>query len=41
MVKLGIDKIELHVFAHNAAARALYEKAGYAISSLYMAKQVS
>jgi len=38
--ELGIHKISLHVFGHNAAARALYEKAGYAITDLHMSKQI-
>jgi ribosomal protein S18 acetylase RimI-like enzyme len=39
--ELGIDQMELHVFGHNAPARALYEKAGYAPTSIVMAKQLS
>lgn len=35
---LGADRIELHVFGHNAAARALYEGTGYTITSLTMSK---
>ncbi len=27
--ELGAESVELHVFGHNPAARALYEKAGY------------
>ncbi len=38
--KLGISKIELHVFGHNTAARALYEKAGYGIAGIYMSKRI-
>jgi len=37
---LGIHKIRLHVFGHNTAARALYEKAGYEVTDLHMAKRV-
>ena len=37
----GIDTIELHVFGHNHAAIALYQKAGYEITHLQMAKKVS
>lgn len=35
---LGIDRIGLHVFAHNAGAQALYAKLGYAVVSLNMIK---
>ena len=35
---LGADRIELHVFGHNTAARALYEGAGYTTTSLVMTK---
>lgn len=38
--ELGADKIELHVFGHNAAARALYEGAGYTTTSLVMRKRL-
>jgi RimJ/RimL family protein N-acetyltransferase len=37
---LGASKIELHVFGHNGAARALYEAAGYAPTSIVMSKQL-
>jgi len=37
---LGIDTISLHVFAHNGAARALYEKAGYKAKGLHMSKRL-
>ena len=37
---LGADKIELHVFGHNRSARALYEAAGYAPTSIVMSKQL-
>ena len=33
---LGADRVELHVFGHNCAARALYEKIGYEPTSLIM-----
>ncbi len=36
---LGGERIGLHVFAHNKAARALYEKLGYRVTSLWMAKE--
>jgi ribosomal protein S18 acetylase RimI-like enzyme len=31
---LGCDAIDLHVFAHNAAARALYAELGYEVTDL-------
>ncbi len=37
---LGLDTIGLHVFGHNHAARALYEKAGYEITNISMAKKL-
>jgi RimJ/RimL family protein N-acetyltransferase len=39
--ELGADAIGLHVFGHNHAARALYEKLGYDISNLIMTKQLT
>lgn len=36
--QLGISKIELHVFAHNQAAIALYQKSGYAETNIIMSK---
>ena len=38
--ELDADKVELHVFGHNAAARALYEKLGYAPASITMSKRL-
>jgi len=38
---LGLDTIGLHVFAHNTAARALYEKAGNAVTNINMAKKLA
>lgn len=38
---LGLDTIALHVFGHNQAARALYEKLGYAITNINMAKKLA
>jgi ribosomal protein S18 acetylase RimI-like enzyme len=32
--ELGCDAINLHVFAHNAAARALYAELGYEVTDL-------
>ena len=37
---LGGSTVQLHVFGHNAPARALYEKAGYVVTNLNMAKAV-
>ena len=37
---LGLGTIALHVFGHNHAARALYEKLGYEITDLQMVKKV-
>jgi ribosomal protein S18 acetylase RimI-like enzyme len=37
---LGAMSVELHVFGHNRGARALYEKLGYNITSITMAKPV-
>lgn len=38
--ELGADRIGLHVFGRNAAARALYERSGYAPTSIVMAKKL-
>jgi RimJ/RimL family protein N-acetyltransferase len=38
---LGYDTIALHVFGHNRAARALYEKLGYEITNINMAKKLA
>lgn len=38
---LGYDMIALHVFGHNQAARALYEKLGYEITNVHMAKNLT
>ncbi len=38
---LGFDTIALHVFGHNHAARALYEKIGYEITNINMAKKLA
>jgi len=37
----GIQSIELHVFGHNTAARALYDKMGYEITNINMVRKVS
>lgn len=39
--KLGLKQIKLHVFGENQRARALYEKLGYEITNVQMAKQLS
>jgi RimJ/RimL family protein N-acetyltransferase len=38
--EMGLEKMELHVFGHNAAARALYEGQGYTPTSLVLTKQL-
>ena len=38
--RLGLESIRLHVFAHNAAARPLYEKLGYVATNLLMRKRL-
>jgi|WetSurMetagenome_2_1015567.scaffolds.fasta_scaffold788665_2 ribosomal protein S18 acetylase RimI-like enzyme len=38
---LGYDTIALHVFGFNHAARALYEKLGYEITNINMAKKLT
>ncbi|WP_246288754.1 GNAT family N-acetyltransferase [Bacillus haikouensis] len=38
--ELGLNKIELHVFAHNTTARRLYEKIGYEVTNVIMAKSI-
>ena len=41
--KLGemrVESVSLHVFAHNTAAIALYEKMGYSVTNLYMGKKI-
>ena len=37
---LGLDRIELHVFGYNHRARQLYEKLGYEITNINMAKLI-
>lgn len=37
----GLGGIGLHVFGHNAAARARYEKIGYHVTNINMFKQVA
>ena len=38
--ELGLNKISLHVFGHNHAARVLYEKLGYQITNISMSKKI-
>jgi RimJ/RimL family protein N-acetyltransferase len=38
--ELGAKSVELHVFGHNQGAQTLYEKVGYSLTSITMAKQV-
>ncbi|TFG73593.1 MAG: GNAT family N-acetyltransferase [Anaerolineales bacterium] len=40
MDEMGVESIALHVFAHNTNAIALYEKMGYAVTNLYMGKEL-
>ena len=40
-IELGAASVELHVFGHNPAARALYEKVGYETMSVVMAKRLA
>ena len=39
--ELGADSVELHVFGHNPAARALYEKVGYETRSVVMRRRLN
>lgn len=38
--EMGAKRMELHVFVFNKAAIALYEKAGYQVTNLNMAKRI-
>ena len=38
---MGLTAISLHVFGHNTAARALYEKLGFVTTNLFMTKSLS
>ncbi|EON70635.1 GNAT family N-acetyltransferase [Lysinibacillus sphaericus] len=38
--ELGMNKIGLNVFGHNKIARGLYEKMGYEITNIAMAKKI-
>jgi ribosomal protein S18 acetylase RimI-like enzyme len=37
---MGLTTISLHVFGHNTAARALYEKLGFETKSVFMSKAI-
>ena len=37
---LGVEQLSLHVFAHNSVAVSLYEKMGYEVTSMNMAKAI-
>jgi len=36
----GLKRVELHVFGHNRSAQALYQKAGYTVVDLVMARSL-
>lgn len=38
--EIGMTRMELHVFGHNKVARLLYEKNGYEITNIIMAKSI-
>lgn len=38
--EIGMNRMELHVFGHNKIARLLYEKNGYEITNIIMAKSI-
>ncbi len=38
---MGMDTLALHVFGHNHAARRLYEKAGFEVTNINMAKRLA
>ncbi|MBI5564781.1 MAG: N-acetyltransferase [Chloroflexi bacterium] len=38
---MGVESISLHVFGHNPTAIALYEKMGYRVTDLHMAKKIT
>ncbi len=38
--QMGLRQLGLHVFVHNAAARALYESLGYTVGSLNLLKDL-
>jgi RimJ/RimL family protein N-acetyltransferase len=40
VISLGLSQVSLHVFGHNQAARALYEKLGYEPTNIILSKSV-
>ena len=36
----GVSRVSLHVFAHNEAARSLYERLGYVSTGIHMTKRL-
>ena len=38
--QMGLSEIRLHVFGHNLAARALYDKLGFEVTNVMMRKSV-
>ena len=38
--ELGVNRVELHAFGHNVAAKALYEGSGYKATSIVIAKRL-
>jgi len=40
VISLGLSQISLHVFGHNRAARALYEKLGYEPTNIILSKSL-
>lgn len=38
--ELGADRVQLHVFGHNAPARALYERMGYEPISIVLSRRL-
>lgn len=38
--EMGLSRIALHVFGHNHGARQLYEKLGYTVTNIHMAKDL-
>ena len=39
--RLGLTRLALHVFAFNTAARALYDRLGYQVTNVNMAKSIA
>lgn len=38
---LGLNRVDLHVFGHNTGALALYEKSGFEVTHVMMAKKLA